>query len=212
MAKLTLLPPKACGPRTTLARLVAARRSYQTRRTRLEPPDRWRRLWVRNAAGAPSRGVWRRIIADGKVLMTRSDVKARILEAKRQVGMPWREIAGKIGKGSPVFYTASTTSWPVTSPKWVRANSSRTDKIVLQSSNSPMPLQPPNEELLGVDLLTARNSLDAARAAIANNQVTKEEGERIHKTAADILRPSGDSPGWCLMARFPLIYGEPAGW
>jgi hypothetical protein len=46
-----------------------------------------------------------------------------------------------------------------------------------------MPLQPPNEELLRADVLTAENSLDAARAAIANNQVTKEEGKLIHAAA-----------------------------
>ena len=42
-----------------------------------------------------------------------------------------------------------------------------------------MPLQPPNEELLRADLMTAESSLDAARAAIANNQVTNEEGKLI---------------------------------
>ena len=46
-----------------------------------------------------------------------------------------------------------------------------------------MPLQPPNEELLRADLQAARNSLDAARDAIANNQVTKEEGKLIHAAA-----------------------------
>jgi cyanate lyase len=39
--------------------------------------------------------------------MTRADVTARILEVKRQLGLSWREIAAKIGKGSPVFYTAA---------------------------------------------------------------------------------------------------------
>jgi hypothetical protein len=46
-----------------------------------------------------------------------------------------------------------------------------------------VPLQPPNEELLRVDLLTATKSLDAARAAIAKNQVTKEEGKLIYAAA-----------------------------
>jgi hypothetical protein len=46
-----------------------------------------------------------------------------------------------------------------------------------------MPLQPPNEELLRADLMTAENSLDAARAAIANNQVTNEEGKLIYAAA-----------------------------
>ena len=46
-----------------------------------------------------------------------------------------------------------------------------------------MPLQLPNEQLLGADLLTARNSLDAAREAITSSQVTKEEGKLIHAAA-----------------------------
>lgn len=44
-------------------------------------------------------------------------------------------------------------------------------------------LQPPNEELLPADLLAASNSLDAARDAIANNQLTKAEGKLIHAAA-----------------------------
>ena len=39
--------------------------------------------------------------------MTRADVTERILEAKRILGLTWREIAAKIGHGSPVFYTAA---------------------------------------------------------------------------------------------------------
>jgi len=39
--------------------------------------------------------------------MTRIDVTARVLEAKRQSGLTWREIAEKLGKGSQVFYTAA---------------------------------------------------------------------------------------------------------
>jgi len=39
--------------------------------------------------------------------MTRADVTARILEAKRILGLTWREIAAKIGHDSPVFYTAA---------------------------------------------------------------------------------------------------------
>jgi cyanate lyase len=37
--------------------------------------------------------------------MTRADVTARILEAKRQLGLTWRQIAVNLGNGSPVFYT-----------------------------------------------------------------------------------------------------------
>jgi len=39
--------------------------------------------------------------------MTRADVTARILEAKRILGLTWREIAVMIGQVSPVFYTAA---------------------------------------------------------------------------------------------------------
>ena len=39
--------------------------------------------------------------------MTRADVTARILEAKRQLGLKWRQIAVNLGNGSPVFYTAA---------------------------------------------------------------------------------------------------------
>jgi cyanate lyase len=39
--------------------------------------------------------------------MTRADVTTRVLEAKRQLGLTWKEIAAKIGKGPPVFYIAA---------------------------------------------------------------------------------------------------------
>jgi cyanate lyase len=39
--------------------------------------------------------------------MTRADVTARVLEAKRELGLTWRQIAAAIGSGSPVFYTAA---------------------------------------------------------------------------------------------------------
>jgi len=46
-----------------------------------------------------------------------------------------------------------------------------------------MPLNLPIEELLRADLLTASNSLDAVRDAIAGNQLTKEEGRLIRAAA-----------------------------
>src|SRR5262249_6187836 len=52
-------------------------------------------------------GCGKSIIADGKVLMTRADVTAQILEAKRGLGLMWQEIAEKLGAGSRVFYTAA---------------------------------------------------------------------------------------------------------
>jgi cyanate lyase len=39
--------------------------------------------------------------------MTRSDVTAQVVEAKRKLGLTWRGIAEALGKGSPVFYTAA---------------------------------------------------------------------------------------------------------
>jgi cyanate lyase len=39
--------------------------------------------------------------------MTRAEATARVLEAKRQSGLSWRQICGKIGHGSPLFYTAA---------------------------------------------------------------------------------------------------------
>jgi cyanate lyase len=39
--------------------------------------------------------------------MTRADVTARVLDAKRQLGLTWKGIAQALGTGSPVFYTAA---------------------------------------------------------------------------------------------------------
>jgi cyanate lyase len=39
--------------------------------------------------------------------MTRTDVSASILAAKRRLGLTWRTIADTLGTGSPVFYTAA---------------------------------------------------------------------------------------------------------
>jgi hypothetical protein len=46
-----------------------------------------------------------------------------------------------------------------------------------------MPHRPLTEELLRADLLAASKSLDAAREAIAANQLTKEEEKLIHAAA-----------------------------
>jgi hypothetical protein len=70
----------------------------------------------------------------------------------------------------------------------------------------------PHEEVLRSDVLTAKTSFDAAREAIANNQVSEEEGKFIHKAAlADMLRPFAGFPAWYLMARFRRICGKPGG-
>jgi len=39
--------------------------------------------------------------------MTRADVTAGVLEAKRRSGLSWKAIAEALGTGSPVFYTAA---------------------------------------------------------------------------------------------------------
>jgi len=39
--------------------------------------------------------------------MTRTDVTASVLEAKRRSGLTWKAIAEALGTGSPVFYTAA---------------------------------------------------------------------------------------------------------
>jgi cyanate lyase len=39
--------------------------------------------------------------------MTRADVSASVLEAKRRSGLTWKAIAEALGTGSPVFYTAA---------------------------------------------------------------------------------------------------------
>jgi cyanate lyase len=39
--------------------------------------------------------------------MTRTDVTASVLAAKRRLGLTWKTIAETLGKGSPVFYTAA---------------------------------------------------------------------------------------------------------
>jgi cyanate lyase len=39
--------------------------------------------------------------------MTRADVTAKVLDAKKRVGLTWKAIAEALGSGSPVFYTAA---------------------------------------------------------------------------------------------------------
>ena len=39
--------------------------------------------------------------------MTRADVTAHVLDAKRRLGLTWKTIAEALGSGSPVFYTAA---------------------------------------------------------------------------------------------------------
>ena len=39
--------------------------------------------------------------------MTREELTAKILDAKRQKGLSWKQIAEAIGPGSPILYTAA---------------------------------------------------------------------------------------------------------
>jgi len=81
----------------------------------------------------------------------------------------------------------------------VRPNPQYRIKWTLKGKTKRMP---PTDELLRADLLKARNSLDAAREAIASNQLTNEEGRLIHAAAlrryATALRRFSDL----------VVYGE----
>jgi len=52
--------------------------------------------------------------------MTRVDVSAKILEAKRRSGLTWKAIAEALGAGSPVFYTAALLGHHALTPEEAR--------------------------------------------------------------------------------------------
>ncbi len=52
--------------------------------------------------------------------MTRVDVSAKILEAKRRSGLTWKAIAEALGTGSPVFYTAALLGHHALTPEEAR--------------------------------------------------------------------------------------------
>jgi cyanate lyase len=49
--------------------------------------------------------------------MNRADVTAMVLEAKRQSGLTWKQIAEALGTGSPVFYTAALLGHQALTPE-----------------------------------------------------------------------------------------------
>ena len=52
--------------------------------------------------------------------MTRADVSASVLEAKRRSGLTWKAIAEALGTGSPVFYTAALLGHHALTPEEAR--------------------------------------------------------------------------------------------
>ena len=49
--------------------------------------------------------------------MTRAEVTAGVLEAKRRSGLTWKAIAEALGTGSPVFYTAALLGHQALTPE-----------------------------------------------------------------------------------------------
>jgi cyanate lyase len=52
--------------------------------------------------------------------MTRAEVTASVLEAKRESGLTWKAIAQELGSGSPVFYTAALLGHQTLTPDEAR--------------------------------------------------------------------------------------------
>jgi cyanate lyase len=49
--------------------------------------------------------------------MNRADVTAMVLEAKRRLGLTWKQLAHALGSGSPVFYTAALLGQQALTPE-----------------------------------------------------------------------------------------------
>jgi cyanate lyase len=52
--------------------------------------------------------------------MTRADLTASVLDAKRREGLTWKTIADSLGEGSPVFYTAALLGHQALTPDEAR--------------------------------------------------------------------------------------------
>jgi cyanate lyase len=74
--------------------------------------------------------------------MTRVDVTARILEAKRRSGLTWKAIAESIGTGSPVFYTAALLGHQALTSEEARKASA---VLKLDDTEARMLTEPPEE-------------------------------------------------------------------
>ena len=49
--------------------------------------------------------------------MTRAEVTSLVLDAKRELGLTWKQIAEALGSGSPVFYTAALLGQQALTPE-----------------------------------------------------------------------------------------------
>src|SRR6266567_404019 len=74
--------------------------------------------------------------------MTRADVTAKILDAKRRSGLTWKSIAEALGEGSPVFYTAALLGHQVLTPEEARQAAAL---LKLDDAEARMLAEPPEE-------------------------------------------------------------------
>jgi cyanate lyase len=74
--------------------------------------------------------------------MTRADVSASVLAAKRQSGMTWKAIAAALGTGSPVFYTAALQGHHALTPEEARKAGAL---LKLNEVETRMLAEPPEE-------------------------------------------------------------------
>src|SRR6266853_6344656 len=77
-----------------------------------------------------------------KVLMTRADVSARVLQAKRRLVLTWKVIAETLGKGSSVFYAAALPGQQALTPEEAHKASAL---LKLNQEETRMLAEPPDE-------------------------------------------------------------------
>jgi cyanate lyase len=81
--------------------------------------------------------------------MTRTDVSASILEAKRRLGLTWKTIAEALGKGSPVFYTAALLGHQTLTPEEAQKAGTL---LELNEEQTRMLAEPPDERGSGLKM------------------------------------------------------------
>ena len=74
--------------------------------------------------------------------MTRTDVSASILEAKRRLGLTWKTVAETLGEGSPVFYTAALLGHQALTPEEAQKAGAL---LKLNEEQTRMLAEPPGE-------------------------------------------------------------------
>jgi cyanate lyase len=74
--------------------------------------------------------------------MTRTDVTASVLAAKRRLGLTWKTIAETLGNGSPLFYTAALLGHQVLTAE--EAQKARA-LLKLNEEETRMLTEPPDE-------------------------------------------------------------------